>query len=1059
MPPMMQDTHQKAQTTYDTVAAISNDVAGRLADRLATETQGEVLVSAADRGRYATDASIYQVMPVAAFVPRNGADVKTALDICRDLKVPIVPRGGGTSQCGQTVGAGLVIDHSKHVRNILNVDAEARTVEVEPGLVLDHLNAALKKYGLWYPVDVSTSAQATLGGMAGNNSCGSRSIAYGNMVHNVLGAKAWLSDGSLVEMGRFDAAQGRARNIGDGVRALCDAHRPEIEAHWPTVLRRVGGYNLDIFNPRSERPYTADGSVNLAHLLVGSEGTLALTQSLTLKLSELPRAKVLGVVNFPVFYKAMDCAQHIVKLGGAGGLGSDGATLTAVELVDRTMIDLSLQNPAFAPTIRTALVGQPDAILLVEFSGASKADLLPKLKQLVELMGDLGLPGSVVEMTDDAAQKNLWEVRKAGLNIMMSLKGDGKPVSFIEDCAVPLEHLAEYTDALTQVFRRHGSKGTWYAHASVGTLHVRPILDMRQGGVKGGAAKMRAIAEEASELVRKYKGAYSGEHGDGLCRGEWIEWQFGAGVTQAFAQIKQMMDPLNLLCPQRMVKPPKMDDTRLMRFPPSYKVVPIKTALDWSAWNVQNDPVTEQTSAPGTGGDPAQGFAKAVEMCNNNGHCRKFDAGTMCPSYRVTRDEKHLTRGRANTLRLALSGQLGGQLGDQPDGANPANVFTSEAVHEAMDLCVGCKGCKRECPTGVDMAKMKVEFLHHYKGKHGYTLKDKLVAHLPDYAPWASRFAPLLNLRDKIPGMAALSERLLGLSAKRSLPQWQTKNFFNATAGSNRGSTSAATPTSATREAVLAAAKPVVLFVDTFNGYFESGNVTSALKVLQATGYTAHVATKKIADGKSLCCGRTYLASGMVDQARAKAAELITALLPFAEKGIAIVGLEPSCLLTLRDEALVMGLDDMEGLAGAAQKVANQALLFEEFLAREAAAGQLDALKARLKPANKPILLHGHCHQKAFGAVAPIMEVLKLIPGAKPELIESSCCGMAGSFGYEASHFDVSMQMAELSLLPAVRAQPDAIVVADGTSCRHQIHDGAQREAVHVAALLASLLG
>jgi FAD/FMN-containing dehydrogenase/Fe-S oxidoreductase len=1029
-PVSLKNLKPAANSGYEALARASNEVAGRLAARLAAETQGEVLFTAADRGRYATDASIYQQMPVGAFAPRNADDVKLALDICRDLKVPIVPRGGGTSQCGQTVGAGLVIDHSKHVRNILNVYVEDRTAEVEPGLVLDHLNAALKKHGLWYPVDVSTSAQATLGGMAGNNSCGSRSIAYGNMVHNVIGAKAWLSDGSLIDMGRFDQSQGRARGIGLGVQALCEQHRGDIEAHWPRVLRRVGGYNLDIFNPMSERPYSADGSVNLAHLLVGSEGTLALTQSLTLKLSELPRAKVLGVVNFPQFYKAMDSAQHIVKLG----VGSEGATLTAVELVDRTMIELSLQNPAFAPTIKTALVGQPDAILLVEFSGASKADLLPKLKQLVELMGDLGLPGSVVEMADDAPQKNLWEVRKAGLNIMMSLKGDGKPVSFIEDCAVPLESLAEYTDALTQVFRKHGSRGTWYAHASVGTLHVRPILDMR----REGAAKMRAIAEEASALVRKYKGAYSGEHGDGLCRGEWIEWQFGAGVTQAFAQIKQMMDPLNLLCPQRMVNPPKMDDTTLMRFPPSYKVIPLKTALDWSAWNVQNDPVTEQTTPPGSAGDPAHGFAKAVEMCNNNGHCRKFDAGTMCPSYRVTRDEKHLTRGRANTLRLALSGQL--------EGMNASDAFTGPAVHETMDLCVGCKGCKRDCPTGVDMAKMKVEFLHHYKAKHGYTFKDRLIAHLPDYAPWASRLAPLLNLRDKIPGVAALSEKLLGLSAKRSLPQWQSKHFFNTAQAS------------ASREAVLTAARPVVLFVDTFNGYFESNIANSALKVLLALGFNTHVATKTGVCQKSLCCGRTYLASGMVDEARAKAAELVRALLPFAEKGIAIVGLEPSCLLTLRDEALVMGLDDLPGLNGAAKKVSEHALLFEEFLAREFKAGRLDALKTAFKPVNQPIPLHGHCHQKAFDAVSPIMDVLRLIPGAKPELIESSCCGMAGSFGYEASHYEVSMQMAELALLPAVRQHPTAIVVADGTSCRHQIRDGAQRDAVHVAVLLAGLL-
>lgn len=994
-----------------------NETCEALARRLAAETEGEVLFDAASRGRYATDASIYQIMPAGVLVPKTERDIATAIDIARDLKVPVLARGGGTSQCGQTTGAALVIDNSKHFRRVLDIDVEARRATVEPGIVLDHLNAQLKPHGLWFPVDVSTSAQATLGGMAGNNSCGSRSIAYGNMVHNVAGASAWLSDGELVDFGPVRDLGARASDIALHVRQLAKQHRSEIAERWPKVMRRVAGYNLDIFDNQSEKPYTQDGSVNLAHLLIGAEGTLAYTRSLTLKLAELPRAKVLGIVNFPSFHAAMDAAQYIVKLGP-----------TAVELVDRTMIELSLANPAFKSTVETALIGRPAAILLVEFSGSEKAWLLPKLKDLADLMGDLGLRGSVVQMPDDTAQKNLWEVRKAGLNIMMSLKGDGKPVSFIEDCAVPLEHLAEYTDGLTAVFARHGTRGTWYAHASVGTLHVRPILDMRTDG----AAKMRAIAEEASELVRKYKGAFSGEHGDGLCRGEWIEWQFGPAINEAFRAIKNQLDPINLFNPGKIIDPPKMDDGALFRFaPPSaprpYKRIALVPVLDWSAWNVQADPVTEETTAPGTGGDVSGGFAKAVEMCNNNGHCRKFDAGTMCPSYRVTRDEKHLTRGRANTLRLAVSGQLGPE------------AFTSEAMYETLDLCVSCKGCKRDCPTGVDMAKMKIEFLAHYKKKHGHTLKDRLIARLPDYAHTASRFPWLMNLRNSVPGAAWLGERLLGLSARRSLPAWRSDTFWRAADASMF----------VNRDMAIAAAcvgrKVAVLFVDTFNGTFESENAFAAARVLKAAGYLLHTVEK---DGGHHCCGRTYLASGMVDEAKARAGALVDALLPLAEAGVAIVGLEPSCLLTLRDETLVMGL------GAKAETVAKEALLFEEFIAREAKAGRF---KLALKPAGKPILLHGHCHQKAFGAVSPILDVLKFIPDAKPELIDSSCCGMAGSFGYEASHYEVSMQMAEASLLPEVRKNPDAIIVADGTSCRHQIADGAQREAVHVARLLDTL--
>lgn len=1013
-----------------------------LAERLRKETSGEVMTDSASRGRYATDASIYQAMPVAVFVPKTAQDIASAIQIAADLGIPVLPRGGGTSQCGQTTGAALVIDNTKYFRNVLDLNLNKGYVEVEPGIVLDHLNGSLKQHGLWYPVDVSTAAQATIGGMAGNNSCGSRSIAYGNMVHNVLGIDAWLANGQVAQFGDYANSSGIAKELGDFVKNLAHTLQPEIEAHFPKVLRRVAGYNLDIFHPQSELPYTQDGSVNLAHLLVGSEGTLGYYKSLKLKLAPLPQHKVLGIVNFGSFYKAMDSAQHIVKLGP-----------TAVELVDRTMIDLARSNPSFKKVIETALIDHtaktPEAILLVEFSGEAHAPLLEKLKALQELMSDLGLPGSVVAMPDASLQKNLWEVRKAGLNIMMSLKGDGKPVSFIEDCAVPLESLADYTQALTEVFAKYGSRGTWYAHASVGTLHVRPILDMR----RDGAQKMRAVAEEASALVRKYKGAYSGEHGDGLCRGEWISWQFGPKITEALAEIKNAFDPKGLFNPGKIIDPPKMDDASNFRFPPSYKVIPLQPALDWSAWNVQNNPVTEETTAPGTGGDPALGLAKAVEMCNNNGHCRKFDAEVMCPSYRVTRDEKHLTRGRANTLRLALSNQLGLNSGNTRD----SSPLASDAIKEVMELCVSCKACRRECPTGVDMAKMKIEFLSAYKKRVGHSMRDLAVAYLPKYASIISNtplLPALLNLRNQIKPIAMLQEWIMGISAQRSLPIWKSKNFWNQ---KEVGSYQFTPDQLANNDD----GKGVVLLADTFNAYFEDENLQAALKVLKAAGYRVHIPHKNKSRStqqenktentcsKEFCCGRTYLAAGMVDQAKATLGELVDHLAPYAQRNIPIIGLEPSCLFTLKDEALVMGFGER------AVVVSKQAQLLEEFLASEAKAARLTL---NLKPADKAVLFHGHCHQKSFAAVTPAMELLKLIPNSQPKLIESSCCGMAGSFGYEAEHIDVSKKMAEASLLPSIRKAPDSWVVADGTSCRHQIADGTQREAVHIARILAAHL-
>ena len=965
--------------------------ASPLETRLRREVDGEVMFDAAARGRYATDASIYQIMPIGVVVPRSRDAAIAALQIAAEEGVPILPRGAGSSQCGQSVGEALILDNSKHLNALLEFDAVNRRVIVEPGMVLDHLNARLKASELWFPVDVSTAAQATIGGMSGNNSCGSRSIAYGNMVDNVLGIDAWLSSNQRFHFGinALETSNGKGfKEIAEAMRALYAREEIEIRDKMFPIARRVAGYNLDRLSPQR---------FNLAHLLVGSEGTLGYFERIHLRLTALPAHKALGVCHFPRFYDGMDAAQHIVKLDP-----------TAVELVDRTMLNLARGIAIYKKTVDAFLQGAPDCVLLVEFSGEDHAQQMAKLQLLVELMADLGFPGGVVEIADPQLQKAVWEVRKAGLNIMMSMKGDGKPVSFIEDCAVPLPHLAEYTRRLTEVFHKHGTEGTWYAHASVGCLHVRPILNMKMDG----AEKMRAIAEEASQLVREYKGAYSGEHGDGLVRSEWIAPFLGPRLTAALGEIKFLFDPRGLMNPGKIVHPSRQDDRSLFRYKPDYTVQNLVTVLDWQ---------------------DSGGFAAAVEMCNNNGTCRKFDAGTMCPSYRATGDEQHLTRGRANTLRLAISGQLGG---DTARGTMDQLGISSDAVRDAMDLCVGCKGCRRECPTGVDMAKMKIEFLHHYKQRVGYTLRDRLVAYLPHYAPLASTFSWLMNLRDTLPGAAWLSEKLTGFAATRTLPKWSRQRFLQA-------------PSAAV--GLGAEGKDVVLLADTFNNYFEPENLHAARHVLEAAGYVVHIARAR--DGtRPLCCGRTFLSCGMVDQARDEARRTLEALKPFVEKGIPVIGLEPSCLFTLRDEFLVL----LPGAEAAA--LALRAMMLEEFLVDEKKAGRLHlSLQALPQP---ELLLHGHCHQKAFAAFTPVQEVLGWIPQVSVNSVESSCCGMAGAFGLEAEHVAVSLKMGELALLPAARkAGANVTIVADGTSCRHQIADGVGRKAVHVAQVLERALG
>src|ERR1700710_2185103 len=967
-----------------------------LEEQLRRETTGEVLFDRFNRGRYATDASFYQIMPAGVVVPRTMDEALRALAIARDQGRIVTPRGGGTSQCGQTVNDGIVIDFSKHLNRIISLDVENRTCVVEPGIVLDDLNRQLKPHGLWFPVDVSTASRATIGGMAGNNSCGGRSLRYGTMRDNTRSMEAALADGPLLHFGEVprDLAQVNSSHSGlDLFRDMLDLgerEAVEIAEKFPKVQRRVGGYNLDALVPRN-------AANNLAHLLVGSEGTLAFTTQIELKLWPVIRNKVLGVCHFGSFYEAMDAAQHLVKLRPI-----------AVELVDRTMLALGREIAMFQSIIATAVRGDPDAVLIVEFAEENQAENVRRLKQLGEVMADLGSGGDrpqrkwggVVEITEPALQTGIAEFRAAGLNVMMSMKQEGKPVSFVEDCPETLPHLADYTEGLNAIFAKHGARRTTYAHASEGCLHVRPLLNLK---LEKDVKAMRAIAEETFEMVRKYKGSHSGEHGDGLVRSEFHETMFGSRIVADFREVKQRFDPENLLNPGKIVDPPKMDDRSLFRYPPDYRITEFKTALDCAAY-------------PGAGG----GFQGAVEMCNNNGACRKLEGGVMCPSYRATRNEKDVTRGRANTLRLAISGQLG------PD------ALTSDEMMDTLKLCVSCKACRHECPTGVDMAKMKIEVLAARAAKNGLSLRDRLVGYLPHYAGLAARLAPLANWRNNSPLLRKLLEKNAGISAKRALPAWRRDVF--APAGEALGPEDG---------------REVVLFADTFNRTYERENLDAALQVLVEGGYRVHLPPPL--DGKRpLCCGRTFLSAGLVDHARAELDRLVTTYAPFAARGVPIIGLEPSCLLTLRDELLSLRSDV------AAKSVSAHALLFEEFLVREAEAGRL-ALP--LGPVAAKALVHGHCHQKSFGAFKPVEQVLRLVPDLKVETIESSCCGMAGAFGYGAETYDVSMDMAELSLLPAIRrADPAALIVADGTSCRHQIADGAARAAIHVARVLAMSL-
>ena len=946
---------------------------------LKTRVAGDVRADTMSRALYATDGSMYQQMPVALLRPRTWADVQAAVQACRRAGVPFLARGGGSSLAGQTVNRALVVDFTPFLNRTLEINAGEKWARVEPGLVLDTLTAALAPHGLMVGPDPASSSRATLGGMVANNSTGTHSIVYGNVIHHVRRLGALLDDGSAVSFGPLDQSgweeamtrPGREGEIYRGLDALAaqygEAIRRDTSRHW----RRNSGYRLESLLEWPRNP---------AHLLCGSEGTLAVVTDIEIGLVPVPTKTALGVVHYGSLDASLRSAVTILT-----------TSPSAVELFDGYAIRAARASPGFGSKM-TFVSGDPDAILVVEYTGETDRELADKLDHLEKTLAAAGEGLGVVRALTPEQISNVWTVRKEGLGIIMSAKGDLKPIAFIEDASVAPEHLADYIAGLLDFLRETDTPVALYAHASAGTLHVRPFINTKSAD---DVDKMRRIAVRSMELVRQYGGTVSSEHGDGLAR-SWLNRELlGDELYAANVALKTLFDPAGLFNPGIVVEAPPM--TEKLRLGPDYATIPVLTTLSFEAEG---------------------GFAPAVEMCNGNGACRKLESGVMCPSYMATLDEEHSTRGRANALRMAMSGQAG------PD------AFTSQRLYDVLDLCVACKGCKTECPSNVDMAKLKTEWLGHYYEKHGIPLRTRFFAHAPRLArALKGRRARLVNWTNRQGWARRRMEKVMGITASRPLPPFAEEPFtdwFKKQTWREDG-------------------PEVVLFADTFTNYNHPEIGQAAARFLDRVGF------RVIVNKPEACCGRPYLSKGLVKEAQALAHRTLDLLMDYAARGLPIIGLEPSCILTFRDEflALVPG-DDR------ARKLAAQSLLFEDFVAQVAAAGQLDGV--RWKGEKKKVLLHGHCHQKALAGTKGALAALAL-PGYSVSLIDASCCGMAGSFGYEAEHVAVSLKMAERRLAPAVRAAaPDTIIAAAGTSCRAQIGDTTARHPLHPAQILLDAL-
>ncbi len=963
-----------------------------LAAHITRQIEGEVRFDTYSRVLYSTDASVWQIEPIGAVIPRHHGDVRSLLRICAKHQVPVLPRGGATSLSGQTVGEAVHIDFAKYMHGILETNIEEEWVRVQPGVVQDQLARHLQPLGYQFGPNTSSASRGTIGGMIGNNSAGSHSILHGKTIDHVLelrcvfsdGSEAWLKpveNSSLESLGRGDGLVASMHRELPRIGAL---YRDEVLARFPQILRRVSGYNLDELVRNgdsfgagySSRP----GPLNLSRVVVGCEGTLAVVTEAKLRIVRLPAAKGILVVHFDSVFAAVGAAELIVS-----------TQPSAAELIDEFILHSARANPAFAGKLDW-VDSSAQALMVVEYHGESGGEIDAKLAALRQLLERNRAGFGYLPISDPAEQAQIWGVRKEALGILMAVKGDRKPIAFVEDPAVPIERMSSFLRDFREILERHEAHGGYYGHASVGCLHVRPMVNLKD---PAGVRKMAAIADDVFGVVMGYGGSMSGEHGDGIARSKYNKWLFGDKLYQAFLDLKGVMDPQNILNPGKVVNAP--DPTQHLRWGTGYKMRQVATKLDFS----------------GEGG-----FDRAIEMCNGAGACRKRMTGTMCPSYHATMDEEHSTRGRANALRAALSGAL------------PAEEFTSQRMHDVLDLCLSCKACKTECPSNVDMAKIKHEWLYHYYNERGVPLKAKAFGHIERIYRLASKAPRLFNLAGSLALVRRLNEAILHVDRRRTPPKLADQPFRRWFASRSRGSGSAARG-------------QVVLLDDCFMNFNHPEVGRAAVALLEAAGFEVVLADHR-------CCGRPMLSHGLLDDGREAAAHNVRELNRRARGGAQIVGCEPSCLLTLREEYpdLIPG--------GEARRIAAKAVMLEEFLQQ---LSDRDELDIDWQPTERKVLYHGHCHQKAHMGTQATLRTLDLVPGQSAEEIDAGCCGMAGSFGFEKGHYEISEKIGAERLFPAVNsAASETEIAVSGVSCRQQIDHFTNRTARHVAEILCDSL-